>query len=442
MFHFNDTMPINFSDPLPEAVDVVIIGAGIIGIATAWYLREQGRSVLVCDKGRVAGEQSSRNWGWLRVTGRDPDEVPVAMDSIACWEQLAGQLEDDIGFTRGGVLALASTDREMADYEAWCTFAAERGLNTQLFSSAEILQHIDVPRAAWRGGMVTYSDARAEPFKAVPALARGLQARGGRLRESCAVRTIDLEAGKVAGVVTEQGRVRTPAVMVAAGAWSSMFLSNLNIALPQLTVRGTVARTQQAPEIFAGAAGLEDVFVRRRQDGGYTVASGLAEHTIGVDSFRHLFKYRPATRNATELGVRFGRDLTQQPFLKKTWTADQATPFETHRVLNPEPSAKALRQIRNRLHQRIPKLGEIPFAEAWAGMIDATPDLVPVMDQIPSHPGLFLATGFSGHGFGIGPGAGRVMADMITGQAARHDLSRFRFSRFSDGSEIVPGPAI
>jgi glycine/D-amino acid oxidase-like deaminating enzyme len=84
----------------------------------------------------------------------------------------------------------------------------------------------------------------------------------------------------------------------------------------------------------------------------------------------------------------------------------------------------------------------VPFAESWAGMMDATPDVVPVMDQVPDCEGLFIATGFSGHGFGIGPGAGGVMADMVTGETARYDLSRFRFSRFSDGSRIVPGPAI
>lgn len=442
MFRFNDTTPIAFRDPLPAAVDVVIIGGGVIGISTAWYLLEQGCSVLVCDKGRVAGEQSSRNWGWVRVTARDPDEVPIAMDSVNCWETLASQLDDDIGFTRQGVLLLADTEKETAEFEAWRDFAKQHELETLLFSKSEIAENIDVPTGAWRGGMVTPSDARAEPFKAVPAIARGVQARGGLIREQCAVRTVDLQAGRIAGVVTEAGRVETQSVVCAGGAWSSMFLSNLNISLPQLTVRGTVARTKQAPDIFGGAAGLGDIYIRRRQDDGYTVASGFTDHTIGVDSFRHLFKFLPSTRSASEIGLRVGRSPTQNGLLKRTWNADHPTPFESHRVLNPTPSPKDLNNMRDRLARRAPKLANIEFAESWAGMIDATPDVVPVMDQIPSHPGLFLATGFSGHGFGIGPGAGRVMADMVTGQAPRHDLTRFRFSRFSDGSKIVPGPAI
>jgi glycine/D-amino acid oxidase-like deaminating enzyme len=75
-------------------------------------------------------------------------------------------------------------------------------------------------------------------------------------------------------------------------------------------------------------------------------------------------------------------------------------------------------------------------------MIDTTPDIVPVMDRVPNVNGLFVAAGFSGHGFGIGPGAGRIMADMVSGNALGHDVSRFRLSRFSDGSKLEIGPAI
>jgi glycine/D-amino acid oxidase-like deaminating enzyme len=101
-----------------------------------------------------------------------------------------------------------------------------------------------------------------------------------------------------------------------------------------------------------------------------------------------------------------------------------------------------LRKIRDHLARRVPQLADVEFAESWAGMIDATPDVVPVLDSIGSHPGLFLASGFSGHGFGIGPGAGKVMANLVTGRPTGFDLDRFRFSRFSDGSKIRPGPAI
>ena len=442
MFLYHDQSPINFQDELPEATDVVVIGAGIIGICTAWYLREQGYSVLVCDKGRVAGEQSSRNWGWVRVTGRDPDEVPVAMDSARLWEKLAAEIGDELGYTKGGLIALSDNEKELADLESWVDVAKQYGLDTRVVSSNESSNLIDASGPDWLGGIYTPSDGRAEPFKAVPAIARALQAKGGLIREACAVRTIETQAGSITGVATEAGFVRTQAVVCAGGAWSTMFLSNMGIRLPQLAVRGTVARTEVAPEVFSGTAGLGDVFIRRRQDGGYTVACGLAEHYIGANSFRFMMPFVPSMAVASDMAVRVGRDPTQQGFIKTRWSGDDETPFESNRVLNPEPSATALKKMRRNLAKRVPALADIPFAESWAGFIDATPDVVPVMDTVDSCEGLFLATGFSGHGFGIGPGAGKVMADMIAGKQCPHDLSRFRFSRFSDGSKMRPGPAI
>lgn len=442
MFRFNDKMPITFRDKLPGKVDVAVIGAGVIGISTAWYLRQQGLSVLVCDKGRVAGEQSSRNWGFVRVTVRDPAEVPIAQDSLRCWEEISQSLDEDTGFSRQGILLLAETDSEMADCEAWMKVAAEHGVDTKLLSAAEVGRQVQGLGSHWRGGIVTPSDARAEPFKAVPAFARGLQQRGGLIRENCAVRTLDIEGGKISGIVTEDGRVEASSVVCAAGAWSNLFLANLGVRFPQLALRGTVVRTAPAREIYPGAAGFKDVFVRRRQDGGYTLASEWFEHTIGANSFRYFRDFMPTLATGSHVSLRVGRDLTQRGCFASSWSAADTSPFELHRVLNPAASRHGIQQIRRHLVKRVPQLADVEFAESWAGMIDATPDIVPVMDKLDSHPGLFLASGFSGHGFGIGPGAGKVMAKLVTGQDPGFDLDRFRFSRFSDGSKIRPGPAI
>ena len=114
MFKFHENSPVTFQDPLPDSVDVAIIGGGVIGICTAWNLVQRGLRVLVCDKGRVAGEQSSRNWGWVRSMGRDPDEVPIAMDATTAWENFQAELGDGIGFRREGITALTKSEKEMA----------------------------------------------------------------------------------------------------------------------------------------------------------------------------------------------------------------------------------------------------------------------------------------------------------------------------------------
>lgn len=87
-------------------------------------------------------------------------------------------------------------------------------------------------------------------------------------------------------------------------------------------------------------------------------------------------------------------------------------------------------------------MGRPRLRAAWAGMIDTMPDVVPVVDRVASLPGLTIATGMSGHGFGIGPGMGRVVADLVAGGDPGHDLARFRLSRFTDGSALVPGPSL
>ena len=441
---YTDRSDISFRDALPERVDVVIIGGGVVGISAAWFLQKSGLSVLVCEKGRVAGEQSSRNWGWIRQQGRDPAELPIVIDSINSWERISKEVDEDIGFTRRGVLYAASTDSQLEEYEKWISTASEHQLDTRMVTRKEIDSLIKGTPNNFKGGIHTPSDGRAEPFKAVPSLARALRKRGARIRENCAVRSLDMRAGKVGGVATEEGQVRTSSVICAGGAWSTQFLANLGVTLPQLSVRATVARTSPGPGVCEGNASLDEIAIRKRQDNGYTVASSSTnEHFIGGDSFRYFFRYLPALAASLRyIRLRVGGDTMSRMLPKRRWKEDEVTPFEETRVLNPPPSEKALQRMRLGLKKRIPALAELPFEESWAGMIDVTPDIVPVMDEIRTHPGLYLATGFSGHGFGIGPGAGRVMADMVLGNTPAFDLDRFRFSRFSDGTRMVPGPGL
>ncbi len=440
----NESSPINFADPLPSAVDVVVIGAGIIGISTAWFLAQQGVSVAVCEKGRVAGEQSSRNWGWIRKHGRDRAELPIVIESIEHWKSIAGELDEDIGFAQHGVMYLAETDAELAERERWLSIARDHELDTRMIGASELAQIITEDSSKWIGASYTPSDARAEPFVAVPAIARALRKKGVTITENCAVRTVDIAAGRVTGVVTEHGLIKCTSVVCAGGAWGSLFCRNLGHDFPQLTVRATVARTTEAPDIFKGNAASHGLAFRRRNDGGYTLAaSGNFEHFIGRDSFRYLPQFVPSiVRARKDMSLRFGAGLFARMRGTKSWSGDDISPFERTRVLDPEPSAAALGQIRVQLKAQLPALADIRLEQAWAGMIDTTPDIVPVMDSVTGLPGLFVAAGFSGHGFGIGPGAGRVMADMVLGNPLGHDLGRFRLSRFSDGSALELGPAL
>ncbi len=440
-----DRSPIAFSAPLPDRVDVVVIGAGIAGTATAYFLAERGVSVLLCEKGRVAGEQSSRNWGWVRQQGRDWAELPIMMESNRIWRGLAEKTgEADLTFTQSGCLYLGESRATVDRHEAWYDLAKQHQLDTRMLSAAEIHSAFPGVSGAWTGGMLTETDGRAEPFVAVPALARAAQASGAIVIEDCAVRTLDIEAGRAAGVVTEKGRVRCNRVVLAGGAWSNHFAANAGIDLPQLTVRATVARTEPARTDYGPNISTPTLSLRRRADGGYTVSTGdLAEHYLSPASFRYVGKFsKLLTASAKDVRLRPAapKGYPGSWGIPRRWSADRESPFERMRVLNPAPHAGNVRRIADRLPGRFPGLKGVGIAEAWAGMIDVTPDAVPTLGEDDRLKGLYMATGLSGHGFGIGPAIGRIMADLLTDRPVGHDLTRFRPGRFFDGSAIVPGP--
>ena len=444
-----DASPIQFSDPLPSDADVVVIGAGVAGTATAYFLAKRGVKVVLCEKGRVAGEQSSRNWGWVRQQGRDWAELPIMMESNRIWRGLAAETgEPGLAFSETGCLYLADSPATLAKYEEWYEVAQQHQLGTRLLSKEDIARdHPNIqasPGKPWLGGMITPTDGKGEPFVAVPALARAAQREGAVIAEACAVRTLDVEGGRVAGVVTEKGRIKARQVVLCGGAWSTFFAANAGLSLPQLAVRSTVARTDPAPHAYGPNISTPGLTMRRRADGGYTVTSGdLAEHFISPNSIRWLGKYRKLLQKSA-------KDVKLIPMAPKgypgawgnprKWRSDEQSPFERQRVLNPDPSPVVVERIKERLPQRFPDLAGTKIAEAWAGMIDVTPDAVPYLGEDHRMPGLYYATGLSGHGFGIGPAIGRVMADVVLGRPTGHDLNRFRTSRFFDGSAIEPGP--
>ena len=441
----SEANPVAFSDSLPDAVDVVVIGAGVVGISAAYFLAKDGVRVAVFEKGRVAGEQSSRNWGWIRQQGRDPAELPIAMEANRIWRGLAEETgERDLAFTECGCLYVATGPGQMSRWEAWRDMAARHQLESRLLTAKEVETLVPDLDGRWAGGIFTPRDGRAEPFVAVPALARAARRLGATVVENCAVRTVETEGGRVSAVHTERGRVGAQAVVLAGGAWSAHFASNVGLDLPQLTVRATVGRTNPVSGGESPAVYTPGLCLRRRADGGYTVAVGdLIEHYVGPRSFRYLPKFRALLgTSARSLRLLAGppRGFPGSWVSRRRWTANEVSPFERTRVLNPPPSEAVLRRISARLPVQAPRLAEAGMAEMWAGMIDVTPDAVPYLCEAPSPRGLFIGTGMSGHGFGIGPGAGRVLADLVQGRPHGHDLTRFRFERFSDGSPVVPGP--
>jgi glycine/D-amino acid oxidase-like deaminating enzyme len=430
--------PVASDAALPARTGVVIVGGGIIGTCTALFLAEKGHAVVLCEKGRIGAEQSSRNWGWCRTMGRDDAEIPLALESLRLWRGMNQRIGRETGYRQCGIVYLCDTAKELAEQEAWLGQARQYQVDAHLLGPDDIESVLPGAALRYAGALHTPSDGRAEPAQAAPAIAEAARALGAIILTECAVRGVETNAGRVSGVVTEKGRIACDSVVLAGGAWSRLFCGNLScgkggIELPALKVLGSVFRTKPlsgAPEATGGNA----VFAFRKQfDGGYSIARRNASYSeITPDSFRLFFDFLPKLRTSYhELRFGIGRRFLEEARTRRKWSLDQTTPFETVRVLDPAPRETILAEARAALSRAFPAFARMEVAQSWGGLMDVTPDAVPVIDRVAALPGFFLATGFSGHGFGIGPAAGRLMADLVAGDAPVVDPTPFRFSRFS-----------
>ena len=419
---------------MPKAVDVVVIGGGIAGASAAWHLAKRRVSVALCEKGAIAAEQSGRNWGWCRNTLRDPAELALMRHAMSDWRDpsIFGGL--DTGFRTTGIMYLCGRNPDdAADYEAWLTSARAFQLDSRMISGSEVDRLVPGGAIPSSGAIYTPSDGCAEPAQATAAIASAARELGASLHQACAVRAIEREAGRVSGVVTEAGSIKCQAVLLAAGVWSRLFLGNLGVDMPMLSVMGSVSTTEPMP-------GGPDISVagrrfgwRKRADGGYIVSQADATVLdIVPDSFRLFGDFRPSMlKGLQSLRLRLGKSFLEAARMKRHWRPDEVTPFEENRIADPEPADWVLDDAKRNASEAYPFFANARIKGRWGGLIDVTPDAVPVIGEVAQVPGLYVAVGFSGHGFGLGPGAGRLAADLVTGDTPVVDASSFRLDRFA-----------
>lgn len=432
--------PVESPRPQPKQADVVIVGGGIVGTSTALELAERGMSVVLCEKGIVAGEQSSRNWGWVRLSRRDPREIDLMALSIRIWEGMAERVGADVGYRQCGILVPFYSRSFRRENEAWLEHIKGTQHRVGAIDTPQVRDLLPDMNLDHDGALYSPTDGRAEPQKAAPAIARAAIRAGATILTNCAVRAIETSGGAVSGVTTEHGHIKTTCVVVAGGAWSRLLLRGAGVTLPQLKVLNSVMRTEplpNGPDVTVRGPGFS---VRKRADGGYTVST-LASNIFDLtpDSFRFLRQFIPALRlEWSSLRPRVGRRFVEEMREMRPFGPDQPSPFERTRILDPKPNVAMTEKALKRLSEAFPAFRDAKVAQRWAGYIDVTPDAVPVISPVDTLRGLVIATGFSGHGFGLGPGAGRLAADIVAGTPPVVDPHAFRFSRFSDGSKIVP----
>ena len=254
---------------------------------------------------------------------------------------------------------------------------------------------------------------------------------GGTVHQRCAARGLELSAGRVSGVVTEAGTIRTKTVVLAGGAWASSFCNQLGIRFPQASVRSSILAIAPGANDLPDALYTAHATLTRRGDGGYTLAiSGRARVDPTPQQFRFGREFLPMlARRWRSLSPGGLEGWRQGHETMAKWSLDDVTPMERNRILDPTPDTGQIRATYQRAHELIPALKGIGISNAWASYIDSTPDGIPAIGEVDGISGFILAAGFSGHGFGISPGAGHMIADIITGSEPIVDPRPYRPGR-------------
>ncbi len=418
----------------PVRADVVVIGGGIIGLSTALELVEMGMNVSVVERSKVGLAQSARNWGFVRQQGRSIEELPLMIESNQMWRDLEARLDCDIEWVQGGNLRLTDDADRAENYRQWIEMAQSFGLDSRTASPEEVSRIIPGFTGRYLMAILTPTDGQANPTKVIQAYLRELIARGVEIYEDCLVSEIVTEAGSVVGVRTSDTFIATSNVVVAAGVGSASLLRKLGLEVPVQYVSQTVALTTPVSPITQACVWTGQVGFRQARSGSIVLSTGgHGEITIDAGTLKNLVS--PSyLKQAVPMYWKNREYLKIHPrgAIKSLMSGNQHVknnhgPVSYSDVLN---SLKTMRGY-------FPNIN-LDILLAWSGVIDATPDALPIIDASAKPRGLVIATGLSGHGFGIAPAIGKAVAELVTKGTSQHDLSAFRLRRFRDGTAKTP----
>ncbi len=418
-----------------RTADAVVIGAGIAGCATAYYLSKKGLNVVVVEKGEVGDEQSSRAWGFVRQQARTARELPLMMAGAIVWQEMERDLGADVEWNQGGSLTLAGDEEILGRIKAWLKVGEQFGIETRFLTNDDVKELIPSMRGEWLGAMYTPSDGHAQPDKATNAISIGARENGALFLTGEAVEKIEVKEGRVSAVVTDKGRIVTENVVCAAGAWSHKVAKMVGLTLPYRMVRASVGQTNPTGHVTDMAVIGPRIAFRQRPTGEFYIAPGPGgtDYDVDLDSFKHIRLFMPNFRRNREMfKVHIGGALVMDILRSLPGSPARRHPF-AHTVGNaPDPNRKVVDRALGTFKSLFPDQQGLRIEHYWSGRIDATPDALPVIGEAKSPKGFYFCTGFSGRGIGIGPVAGKVTAELIADGESSVDIHALRHSRFEE----------
>ena len=427
---------------LPAEADAVVIGGGLLGCITALNLAERGISVVLCEKGVVAGEASGRAVGLVEYELLSPIKMELIARSIELWHAMPERVNDDIGYSGPGLVSLYREEESAEAAAVWLKdMQGQPGVDAHMLTDREIGALDQALGSGWHSALHQVNGAAIEPRLAAPAIARAARAKGARLFQSCAVRSIERQGGAVAGVITEKGNVKSANVVIAGGVWSSMLASHLGLELPQMMIFAE----QCSVEPVAGGPAIAGMtpagYYRREPDGGYLFGAAAGRIPITMSIVKNLRKLIAAPTDVDQdmrpaLNLRtFFWDLKAN----RKRPEDRISVFEENRILQPEPIPGITGEAVAGMGHYIPAFAGCKVREVYTGSLMSTIDNLGVISPVGSVPGLYIGAGML-YGLTMSTAAGEALADMVNGETPKFDISPYRYERFVDGSEFVFHP--
>jgi sarcosine oxidase, subunit beta len=372
---------------MKNTADVTIIGSGIVGCAAAYYLAKKGVSVTVLEASDAIGDGgSSRNGGGVRQSGRDPRELPMAMWGIRnIWPNLSEELGTDVEYRQRGNLRLGKTEEHLKILQKLTDRAVACGLDMRMISADEVRQinpylSDEVIGASW-----CPTDGHANPLTATLGYYKKAREFGVRFITGEPVLEIKKHKGKVSAAVTPDGVFESDTILVAAGYETRMLTAPLGVDIPMRKKKSEECLVTEAePPMFEQMLGTAeaDFYGHQTKHGSFVFGGSTGLELFGLDD---------GTQRSTSI------------------------------------SAPA---ICRGIMKYIPALCDAKIVRTWAGWTDVCADGIPVIGPADGIPGLYIACGFTGHGFGIGPAAAYSIAEMISGGTPPVDMTPFRCNRF------------
>lgn len=424
---------------LPKTADVVVIGSGIVGAATAAAVAARGASVVLIEKElQPAREGSGRAQGSLRVQGRHRAEFPLALEALDMWKEAAE--DGDFEFVQGGNLYFQTTPEERGVLEGLVAEAHAAGLkDVELLTPDQVREVMPAASGPFLGAMWSAIDAQAQPEKATQYFADKAERNGVTTCFGVKATALREVRGQIGEVHTSAGVISTNRVVVAGGVWTPYLTSTVGVKVPLMPVIMSELETAPLPPLFTQTIRAFGFGARQRPNGRTVVSAGLNAkigHDVSLSDLNGLKYWLPRAmsfRKALKLRLDIPRSLRQIGYRS---TLD--TRLVPHASPEPRVDYKLVDASLARMARVIPAFADAQVARYWAGLVDMTPDGLPIIDGNVGVEGLSVVTGLAGHGLHLGPVLGEIAAELALEGATSRPIEAFSLSRYAGGNVGSP----